>query len=449
MTLSKQAASLAIMHAFDVLQPLIILPYAARVLGPYHFGQFAYAVSIGQFATTIVEYGFYWTAQRMAASARQEPTVIASLFADVFAAKVILLLMVTVAGLAVPDGVLGISKPMFLCVLLTAAGGILFPAWLFIGLERAWQAAVAVVVARSLALLCFLTMVTSPAQLIIAVAIQSAIPLFCGVISLPFVLTVGFDGFKSLTPGRVGLQLRNGWRGFLFSLVERVSLTLPVPLIGHFGGYVAAGQYSVAEKFVTVTRSFFRVMTETLLPRVAYYAHHNPEAGLSLIRRSLLTLGVGAALSLCLLFVAPYIIVIFFGDGFAAAVPIVRAMAIIPFLLNGNICMSNLYMFNYGHERAWFRLAVFGLLVFVIVAYLLLLHLANAAVAVVIAVVAKESVVFLVSTAFFLKLGTAKEQVSRAHGVAIVQATSKATGAMFPIPVSAVQPWRNQLSSDR
>jgi hypothetical protein len=89
------------------------------------------------------------------------------------------------------------------------------------------------------------------------------------------------------------------------------------------------------------------------------------------------------------------------------------------------------------------------LLVFVIVAYLLLLHLANAAIAVVIAVVAKEGVVFLVSTAFFLKLGTAKEQVSRAHGVAIVQATSKATGALFPIPVSAVQPWRNQLSSDR
>jgi O-antigen/teichoic acid export membrane protein len=448
MTFRKQAASLAVMHAFEVLQPLLILPHAGRVLGPHNFGQYAYALSIGQFAATIVEYGFHWTAQRTAASARQEPNVIGTLFADVFAAKVLLLLVVTAAGLAVADGILAISKPMFMCVMLTAVGGILFPAWLFIGLERAWQAAIAVAVARSLALLCFLTMVRSPVQVDLAVVIQSAIPLVSGVISLPFILPVGLDGFRSLTPSRVRMQFRNGWRGFLFSFVERTSITLPVPLVEHFAGYVAAGQYSVAEKFVSATRPFFRVMTETLLPRVAYYAHHDPRAGLALIWRSLLTLGVGAALSLSLFFVAPYVIIIFFGDGFAAAIPIVRTMAVIPFLLNGNICMSNLYMFNYGHERAWSRLTVFGLLVFLTLAYLLSSNLANPAIGVAIAAAAKESVVFLVSAVFFLKFGATKEELSGAHGVVATRTTGKATGLVFPTPVPAVQTWRDQLRSN-
>src|SRR6266550_4726200 len=167
MSLRKQAASLAIMHAADVLQPLLVLPYAGWVLGPFYFGQYAYVLSVGWLAATIVEYGFHWTAQRAAASARHEPAVIATLFAEV----------------AATNGLLAMSKPMFLCVMLTSVGGILFPAWLFIALERAWQAAIAVVVGRSLALVCFLTMVTSSDQIELAVAIQSSIPLVAGLVS--------------------------------------------------------------------------------------------------------------------------------------------------------------------------------------------------------------------------------------------------------------------------
>jgi len=172
MSLRRQAAALAVVHAADVLQPLIILPYAGRILGPLHFGQFAYAVSLGAFASTAVEYGFHLTAQRAAASARAEPTVIASLFAEVFVTKTILFILVTLAGLAVANDVLAVSKTMLLCAMLTPLGGIFFPVWLLIGLERAWQAAIAVVVARVVALAAFLVMVSSPAQIELAVAIR-------------------------------------------------------------------------------------------------------------------------------------------------------------------------------------------------------------------------------------------------------------------------------------
>src|ERR1700674_3629655 len=100
MSLRKQAASLAIMHAADVLQPLLILPYAGRVLGPHHFGQYAYAMSLGQLAATIVEYGFHWTAQRAAAAARREPAAIAALFAEVFLAKTMRCVVVILSPLA-------------------------------------------------------------------------------------------------------------------------------------------------------------------------------------------------------------------------------------------------------------------------------------------------------------------------------------------------------------
>lgn len=413
MTLVKQATSLAIMHAFEVLQPLLVLPYAARVLGPHHFGEYAYAISIGQFAATIVDYGFHWTAQRSAASSRGEPAAIAALYADVVATKLLLCLVVTLAGLAAAERFLAISKPMFLCVMLTAIGGVLFPPWLFIGLERAWQAAVASIAARIAALAGFLALVTAPGEVELAVAIQSSIPLASAIISLPFVFRIGLSGFRAMSLSRIALQLREGWRGFLFAFVERASATLPIPLVQHFAGYVAAGQYSVADKFVGATRPFFRVLTETLLPRIAYCARHDPEAGIALIWRSLLTLGVGAMFSLGLFFVAPSVIIVFFGKEFSGAIPIVRVMAVIPLLVNGNICLSNLYMFNYGHERAWSRLTVSGLLVFVAAAYLFWSLLADGAIAVAAAAIAKEALIFLVAGGFFLTFGTAYGRARR------------------------------------
>ncbi|UGY02136.1 lipopolysaccharide biosynthesis protein [Bradyrhizobium quebecense] len=441
MSLRKQAVSLAIMHAADVLQPLLILPYAGRVLGPLHFGLYAYALSVGWLAATIVEYGFHWTAQRAAASARDEPAAIASLLAEVTATKAVLCCVVMLVGVAASDGLIAVSKPMFLCAMLTSVGGILFPTWLFIGLERAWQAAIAVVVGRSLALVCFLMMVTSSAQIELAVAIQSSIGLVAAVVSLPFIVPVGFSGFRAVTPSMVGLQLRNGWRGFLFTLVERMFVALPVPLVEHFSGYVAAGNYSIAEKFVNATRPFFRAMWETLLPRVAYCARHDPEAGLALIRRSLLTLVIGAAFSLFLFFIAPYVILLLFGESFSGAIPIVRVMSVIPVLINANTCTSNLYMFNYGHERAWAILNVSSLLIFLAVAYLLSQQLSNAAIAVAVALIAREFFVLVVSAGFFLVFGTARAQGPATQDDGKAHASDVAAGAVLAS--------RGQLRSER
>src|SRR6185437_2952961 len=159
MSLRRQAANLTIMHAADILQPLLILPYAARVLGAHQFGVFAYAMAIGQFAATFVDYGFHWTGQRAAAAARNEPHAIATLFADVLLTKLFLCLLITTVGLIAADSVFAISRPMFLCAMLTAFGGIVFPVWLFIGLERARQAMLATVSARVFALTSFVLLV--------------------------------------------------------------------------------------------------------------------------------------------------------------------------------------------------------------------------------------------------------------------------------------------------
>src|SRR5215203_1156945 len=60
-------------------------------------------------------------------------------------------------------------------------------------------ATVCVVVARCVALAAFLVVVTSPSQAYVGAGIQAAIPLISAIVSLPFMLAIGFDGLRFVT----------------------------------------------------------------------------------------------------------------------------------------------------------------------------------------------------------------------------------------------------------
>jgi O-antigen/teichoic acid export membrane protein len=268
-------------------------------------------------------------------------------------------------------------------------------------LERTWQAAIPVVAARVAALLAFFLLVRSPSEAGIAAAIQSAIPLVSAIISLPYILAIGLGGFTSLTLRGVIKQLRDGWSGFISWLAQCVVVILPVPLVQHIGGFAAVGQYTIAERLISAARPVFGIMQQTLMPRVAYLAAHNPAQGLVLIWNSLWTLVIAAAMSLALYFIGPYVIIFLFGSEYTQAITLVRAMAILPIFMDLRICMADLYMFNYGHERAWTVLAVLSLGAFLAAVYALS-YWTDGAMAVAVGSVVGEAVAAVAAMIFFL-----------------------------------------------
>lgn len=400
MALHKQALSLAVLQAAEILQPLLILPYAGRVFGVHAFGEYAYALVLTQYGALFVDYGFYFTSRRAAAAARHDPAAIRRLLAEIVTAKGVLCLGLAAIGLAAMGLIPSVSLPMLACVMIAAVGGALSSTWLFIALEQPWKAAVCIVAARSLALAAFLSIVTSPSDVYVAAAIQAAIPLVSALVGLPFVLGVGLGGFKSVTLQGVILQLRQGWRSFISNLAFMGVVLLQVPLVQHLAGFAAAGHYAVAEKLVGVVRPVFRVILETLMPRVAYLAAHAPAKGIALVRTALLTVLVGIGLTLSLLVAGPAMILLLFGAEFTGSVPILSVLAFTPVLISISLCTLDLYMFHFGHEKAWSRLTVAGLPVFLATSYILSFWM-NGALAVAAGVVASACLVALVSAAFF------------------------------------------------
>jgi O-antigen/teichoic acid export membrane protein len=95
------------------------------------------------------------------------------------------------------------------------------------------------------------------------------------------------------------------------------------------------------------------------------------------------------------------VVIFLFGDQYTQAITLVRAMCILPILMDLRICMADLYMFNYGYEKAWTLLAVLSLVGFLVAVYVLS-YWTDGAMAVAISSVIGEGIAAVASTVFFL-----------------------------------------------
>src|SRR3954454_18467393 len=136
--LVKNAGALVVVQMSAFAAPLLVLPYLTRVLSTEHFGLIAFATSFNFYFITLVEYGFNLTATRRIAVHRDDPEKVAQICSSVYAAKALLTVVGFVLMLAVVMATpkLRPNIGLFCISYLTVVGDLLFPLWLFQGLQK-------------------------------------------------------------------------------------------------------------------------------------------------------------------------------------------------------------------------------------------------------------------------------------------------------------------------
>jgi O-antigen/teichoic acid export membrane protein len=399
---SRAALELGIMQAATVLQPLLVLPHLASVLGPHAFGQYLFLLSVATIAATVNDYGFSWTAQRAAAHSRDNPAALARLLAEVLTVKVVLFCGIAALGIALlPFQLPQAPSPVqLLTMLLLPAGSALFPIWYFIGIQRTDIAAVAVTLARLCALILILLLVRSTQDLERAIAIQAGIVLLSAVISIPFFVRGFAIGLRSLELRSLLARVRSSFGAFISSLAIASYTMLPLPLVGIFSGEHAAGQFGIAEKFLIAARALLNVVAHLLMPRAAYLGHRDVGTGFYLLARTLIIVPAAICLSLGIYFMGGPVIELLFGSDFSLSAEITRAVAAVPTLMAITFVAANLFMFNFGYSVEWTRLMTFSSFAFVAMA-LALQNLFSGVTAVVASILITEAILSVVSMAYF------------------------------------------------
>lgn len=89
----RSFASLTVLKLFNLILPLLALPYIARVVGVNNFGLIAFSAATIVFFQTTVEYGFNFTAVRDIARVKEDPDQVSYILSSVITTKIFLFIL--------------------------------------------------------------------------------------------------------------------------------------------------------------------------------------------------------------------------------------------------------------------------------------------------------------------------------------------------------------------
>ncbi|MCQ2009523.1 oligosaccharide flippase family protein [Sporolactobacillus sp. STSJ-5] len=248
---SKNILYLLILQGLNYILPLISIPYLTRVLGLNNFGIYTFFWALAQYLTIITDYGFNYTATRKIALLQGNNKQISSLFTSVILTKLFLLVLIFLVSLIAFSMLPHIQEywVVFNVSLLIVLGNILFPVWVFQGLEEMKYITIFNIIAKFIATGSLFIFVHKQTDYTNALFIQSVGVIICGIVSIYLIRKL----FKIKIQFRVDIteikeQVSEGKDVFIAQLLGGLFGNGCVFITGIVTGPVAAGYVALAQK---------------------------------------------------------------------------------------------------------------------------------------------------------------------------------------------------------
>lgn len=334
--------SMVVLQLSNYVIPLLTFPYLTRILGVTNFGTYALAFAVTTYLVLVTDWGFPLTASAQIARAGSDREEISRIFWATIAAKAVL-------GLVMVAGVLGaaVMVPQLRAVglvLLCASGmvvaNVVTVGWCLQGLERLGKFASAAAIGRALTVPATFLLVHGSGDAWIAALIQSGGALIGGMLSILLLVQLRVIGAPNASPRQVITQLREAWPLFLSAISVNLYTTTNTVLLGVLHGPAQVGLFSGADRLRAAAQSAIAPISQAVYPRASRLMHED-EAGAFLFARRLLWMQglFTLAITLALAFGASPLIWLLAGPGFEGAIPVLRVLSPIPFLVG----LSNVF----------------------------------------------------------------------------------------------------------
>lgn len=341
--------------------PLAVLPYLVRVLGVERYGLIAFAQAFAQGFIFLTDYGFNLSATRQIACLRHDHDHVSRIFWSVMMIKLALMLVgaVVLAGLLATVPRFRMDAIVYVIAYAATVGSVLFPVWLFQGMEQMRYISVVTGSAKLLAAGLLFVMIHRPADYVLALTIQSGGLLVAGVAGFWAALARFQIFFRLPLREEVVQMLRDGWHLFVSNAAGTLYATSNVFLVGLVAGNVQAGYFSAAEKTVRGVQGLLTPTTLAIYPHISGLAAESRDNAMAFIRRLLVWMGLFSLVpSLILLVFARPITLLLFGAAAAGSITPLRWIALLPFILSISSVLAIQTMIPFGMERQLSRVYV-------------------------------------------------------------------------------------------
>ena len=348
--------SLSVLQGANYILPLITLPYLVRTLGAEKFGLIMFAQAFVQYFITLTDYGFNLSATREISIHRENKEKVSEIFSSVMIIKFILL-FISLIFLTLIVFLIDKLKEDWIIFYLTfgiVIGQVLFPVWLFQGMEKMKYITLVEVSIKVFFLILIFVFIHTSDDFWKAPLINSLGMILGGIFSI-FIAIKQFS-IKFYIPSLkiIFNYLRSSTSLFL----SQVSVTLFNQTNTFIGGlifnYSLIGFYNAAEKIFVALRNIFGIIFRTFHP---FFSRRNKDMSHSY---NIFALVVSLLPSLLLFLTADIIVRLLYGSGFEITVDALKILSIALFFSGINIMIFTLWFLSNGFYKVFFWITTFA-----------------------------------------------------------------------------------------
>lgn len=325
-----------------------------------------------QYLVLLTDYGFNWTATQQIAKNKGNKKELTEIFWSVIFAKIFLavvaFIVLIIACLVVPQ----YSQVWYILLAFSplVLGNIIYPVWLFQGMEKMKWITLCTISARCLIIPLTFLFVHSKDDVWIAAMIQGSVNLLAGMIGLYLIMQKQWIHGLIFNREKITSSLADGWHVFLSTSAISLYTTSTTVILGFVAGPVAVGYFNAANTIRNAAQGLLSPITQAIYPRINSLFDKQYDRALKLIKMSVRVVGGIALLGSVIMFIlAPYIIKYGVGHNYNESVEVLKWLALLPFI----VVLSNIFgvqtMLTHNYKKQFSRILLLGGVLNLIIIY--------------------------------------------------------------------------------
>ena len=351
--------SLSLFNIFNLLLPLITIPYLVRVVGTENYGLYSFVYAIIQYIVLFSAFGFNLSATKWISIYRDNKDKLNLFYSSVTLARIFI-------------GITGVAFVIFLSLFLNVLyenlniilmgcgiilGDALTPIWLFQGMEKMKYLTIVNFISKTIFTIAIFFLINSSddyAYIILLNSIGYLAAGFCSVI-----LVYKYFKLKFCIPRFTDIVyvLKDGLSIFISTLGINFYRNSNIVLLGFFSTDYIVGVYSVAEKVIKAFQSLTTPITDSLYPFLCkrFSASKFNNNILLLKKVSYYIIPVFFLISTAIFLFAPIIVKILFGNSNMDSIMLLKIMSPIVIFGGMGYLFGVLGLYGLGYDKLFLR----------------------------------------------------------------------------------------------
>ncbi len=324
--LFQNILSLSFLQVSNYIIPLIILPYLIRVIGVEKYGLIVFAQAVMQYFVILTDYGFNLSATREISASRDEITKVSEIFWSVSIIKFVLTLLafgILILLISLTTK-FGDNTILYYYTFGIVIGNLLFPVWLFQGLEKMKHSTVLYLIGKIFYLITLFVFVREASDYLNAPLLYSAGLVLSGLIALVMIFAKFRLRFVAPSFSTIKFYFKDSTQFFLSQVSVSLYTTLNTVVLGFFTTNEIVGFYAAAEKIFIAMRSAMAPIAR------AVYPYMTSKRNLRLFKKIYyITLMFAVIIGAGIFLTSDTIVRIAFGPGMELSASVLRIFAIV------------------------------------------------------------------------------------------------------------------------